>query len=292
MHALSVRSGFARILLRHTFQQFAPAQQNALRRIRKNHFAGSQAMTLGDARFVQVNQPGFRAGNHQAIVRHGVAHRPQTVAIQLRANGHAVTKHQRRGAVPRFGFMRQRFQRAAHIAGKKRIMQKRRRHQREHRCLNRLAFEQLDFQRVIKAGGIADVFFEQMKPFANANALADFAFASAQPAAVTDHGINFAVVGHVAERLRELPGRLRVGGIALVENGEVHGKFGTAEILEETRKLPGGEQDPCRPWCGKRVSTDSCVRAAWLRRACEEAPGCAQIFRRRWARRFWWKAAQ
>ncbi len=46
----------------------------------------------------------------------------------------------------------------------------------------------------------------------------------------------------VAERLREMPGRLRVGGVALVKNGKRGGKARIAQILVKLGKLPGGEQ--------------------------------------------------
>src|SRR4029077_3267064 len=55
-------------------------------------------------------------------------------------------------------------------------------------------------------------------------------------------GIDFAVVGDIAERLREMPGRLRVGGIALVKNGKGGGERRVAQVFVELRELPGREQ--------------------------------------------------
>src|SRR5260370_40243351 len=46
----------------------------------------------------------------------------------------------------------------------------------------------------------------------------------------------------VAEGLREMPGRLSVGRIALVKNGKCGCERRIAQVFVELRKLPGGEQ--------------------------------------------------
>src|SRR5467141_461053 len=63
-----------------------------------------------------------------------------------------------------------------------------------------------------------------------------------QPAAVGDDGIDLTVVSDVAERLRKMPGRLRVGRIALVENGKGGGERRIAQVFVELGELPGREQ--------------------------------------------------
>ncbi len=46
----------------------------------------------------------------------------------------------------------------------------------------------------------------------------------------------------VPERLRQMPGRLRVGGIALMKNGECGHEGRIAQIFVKLGKLPGREQ--------------------------------------------------
>lgn len=63
-----------------------------------------------------------------------------------------------------------------------------------------------------------------------------------EPAAVGDDGVDFAVVGNVAEGLREMPGGLRVGGIALMKHGEGDGERRIAQVFVKLWELPGREQ--------------------------------------------------
>ncbi len=80
----------------------------------------------------------------------------------------------------------------------------------EHGFFGREAFEEAELEGVVETGGIADVFFEKRKPRADGEARAKLGGFGAEPAAVGDDGVDFAVVGDVAERLREMPGRLGV----------------------------------------------------------------------------------
>ena len=126
----------------------------------------------------------------------------------------------------------------AHIAREQRVVLKRGRHEREHSFFDRETFEKLCFQAIVKAGRVADIFFQDMEPGTDGKFFADFVFFSAEPAAIGDNGIDFAVVSDVAERLGKVPGRLRVGGISLVKNDERGLKRGLAKVLIELRKLP------------------------------------------------------
>src|ERR1700676_5395988 len=57
---------------------------------------------------------------------------------------------------------------------------------------------------------------KQAKPRAGGELCVNFALFGAQPATIGNNGVDFAVVRDVAERLRQMPGRLRVGRIALL----------------------------------------------------------------------------
>src|SRR5690348_9671146 len=58
---------------RETLQNISPAKKNACGGIGENHFAGPEALTLGDARFFEIQEPGFRAGDQETIVRQRVS---------------------------------------------------------------------------------------------------------------------------------------------------------------------------------------------------------------------------
>src|SRR6266404_6078921 len=85
---------------------------------------------------------------------------------------------------------------------------------------------------------IADVFFQDGKPRAHREPRTNFALLGAQPAAVRDDGIDLAVMRDVAERLRQMPGRLGVRGITLVKNGEGGLERRVAQVFIKLGELP------------------------------------------------------
>ena len=210
--------------------------------IGENHFAGAETLAFGDARFFEIDQAGFGAGDQEAVVRERVAQRAEAVAVELCADELAVGKNQRGGAVPRLALLRERGESGANVAREKRIVFKRRRNHGEHGFIGAETFEELQLEGVVEAGGVADFFFQRSEPGADGEAGAEFALLGAEPAAIRDDGVDFAVVGDVTERLRKIPGGLRVRRIALVEDGERRGKRGVAQIFVKLRELPGREQ--------------------------------------------------
>jgi len=65
----------------------------------------------------------------------------------------------------------------------------------------------------------------------------EFLFARPRPVAVALHGVDLAVVGEVAERLRQAPFRPGVGGEALVEHGQRGGEARVVEVGVEHRQI-------------------------------------------------------
>ena len=163
----------------------------------------------------------------------------------------------------------------------KRIVLKRGRNQSEHGFIGRKTFEKLELERVVEAGGIADFFFERREPGADGQAGAEFALFGAEPAAIRDDGIDFAVVGDVTERLRKIPGGLRVCRIALVEDGERRGERGVAEIFVKLRELPGREEAFVDDRLRRERTEITALRAEAIRRACGEARVSTRSERRR-----------
>ena len=149
-----------------------------------------------------------------------ISHGTQAVAIELRANVLAIGKNQRGWAVPGLAVLRESRKRAAHIAREQRVILKCGRHEREHCFIDGKAFKKLCFQAIIEAGRVADVLFQHVEPRSDGKLFADLGFFGAKPAAIGNDGIDFAIVRNVAERLGEIPGRLRIGGISLVKNNK------------------------------------------------------------------------
>src|SRR6266478_676347 len=223
-------------------EDVAPAQKEPSGGIGENHFPGTEALAFGDTGFFQIDQTGFGAGDEQAVVREGVAQRAKAVAIELGADKLAVGKDEGGGAVPGLALLRKGGQRAADIARKQRIFFKGGRNHGAHGFFRGEAFEETKFEGVVETGGIADVFLEKREPRAYGKARAEFGSFSAEPAAVGDDGIDLAVVCDVAEGLGEMPGRLRVGRIALMKDVEGDGEPRIAQVVVELRELPRREQ--------------------------------------------------
>ena len=234
--------GVVRLADGEAFEDVAPAQEKAGGGIGENHFAGAEALALGDARFIEIDEAGFGAGDEQAVMREGVAHGAEAVAVELGADKFAVGKDEGGGAVPGLVLLRESGEGAADIAREQGIFFEGGRNHGEHGFFRGEAFEELQFETVVEAGGIADVFFEDGEPGADGEPGTDFALFGAEPAAVGDDGIDFAVVGDVAEGLREMPGGLRVGGIALMKDGEGRFERGIAQVFVKLGELPGREE--------------------------------------------------
>src|SRR6266403_5228187 len=99
-------------------------------------------------------------------------------------------------------------------------------HHREHGGGGGKSFQELQLETIVETGGIADVLLQQPEPCSGCKRRANLAFFGAQPAAVGNNSVDFTVVRYVAEGLREMPGRLGIGGIELVKNGKGGGKRG------------------------------------------------------------------
>jgi hypothetical protein len=68
---------------------------------------------------------------------------------------------------------------------------------------------------------------------------AELFFFGAEPAAIGNDGVDFAVVRDVAEGLCQAPGRLRIGRVALVKNDECRFKRGLAESSKNCGNCQG-----------------------------------------------------
>ena len=237
-----MRNGVASLLDGEALENIPPAQEKPGAGVGKNHFSWTETLAFGNLRLVKIDEAGFGAGDEQTVVRQGVAQRAQSIAVEFCANKLAVGKDERGGAIPGLAVLRKRGQRAADVARKQGIFFKGRRNHGEHGFIGGEAFEKTQLETVVKARGVADVFLEHGEPRAHGKAGANFGLLGAKPAAIRDDGIDFTVMRDVAERLREMPGRLRVGRIPLVKNGKGGGEGRIAQVFVKLGKLPGSEQ--------------------------------------------------
>src|SRR5262249_35572356 len=192
--AARLRRGELRTLRGKALQDFPPPEEQAGRRIGEDHLARSEALALGDAGLIEIDQAGFGAGDDETVVRDRVTQRAKAIAIKLGADELAVGKNESCGAIPRLAVLRERSERAANIAGKQRIVFVRRRNHGEHGFIGRKTLEKLELEAVVEAGGIADVVFERVKPLPYRELLANLTLFGADPAAIGNDGVDFAVL--------------------------------------------------------------------------------------------------
>ena len=169
----------------------------------------------------------LRGAGHEPVVGHGVAQRPQPVAVERGSDDAAVSEHDCRRAVPGLhergvvaievadggiargvgfpGFRQEHRRRVTHVAA--------------------AADEQLE--RVVQERRVRATRLERLQP------------ACAQPVDVAVDRVDLAVVAEEAERLGALPRRLGVGREALVEDRERDGEGFVTEIRVERRELSG-----------------------------------------------------
>src|ERR1700693_978720 len=99
-----------------------------------------------------------------------------------------------------------------------------------------------------------------MEPDANSQLAAQPHLARTLPPAVGANGVDLAVVCHDSERLSQRPPGLRVGGIALVKDGERAFELRIGEVRVKGGKLLRGKQ----PFINYRPGGERTeVRAAW-----------------------------
>src|SRR3989442_13066821 len=79
---------------------------------------------------------------------------------------------------------------------------------------------QHDFEGIVEARRMADMFCQDLEQFSDAQLVAQGCLARTSPPAVGADGVDLAVVSHEAEGLRQKPVGVSVYGKALVEHGE------------------------------------------------------------------------
>src|SRR5215472_2884470 len=96
-----------------------------------------------------------------------VTHGTEAVAVELRAHILTVRENERGGAIPRLTLLRERRERTFDVARKQRVVLKCGRNERQHGLFGGESFEQLYFESVVEARGVADIRFQRLEPRAN-----------------------------------------------------------------------------------------------------------------------------
>src|SRR5581483_4376338 len=85
----------------HTLLDLFVADHAALHRIHQKHAPRLKTVLVLDVFRCDRKNAGLRSQHHKAVMRDGVAARPQTVAVQRRAYVFSICKSNSRGGVPR-----------------------------------------------------------------------------------------------------------------------------------------------------------------------------------------------
>ncbi len=203
------------------------------------HLAGLQA-ALGD------HVPGgvvihadLRGQCDVSVLRDHVARRAQAVAVQGAGGVAAVGQHDAGRAVPGLHVHGVVFVERAQVGVHVRDVLPRRRDQQAHRAEQVHAAGQQHLQHVVQALRVGALQVHQRFQLGQLGQLlgGELVLARDRPVAVALHGVDFAVVGEEAERLRQAPLREGVGGESLVEHADRGRQFRALQVRVEHRQV-------------------------------------------------------
>ena len=248
-------------------------------RVDEEHLARAQPPAAHDPGGGQRDRAGLRRDRDQPVGRHGERRRPQPVPVEDRADPAAVREDDRRRPVPR-GEEPGSPPPERRDVGMRRAAQRRRfGHRREERRSEVPAgrdeqLEHLVERLRVRAVGRRAAGRPRRAP--GPVAAARPATASAGPAAdllaIAANRVDLAVVGDRAERLGEVPGRLRVGRVALVEE-RVAERDRPGEVRVEGREAAAGDEALVDDRPARHRRDRQLPEAVRARRGLEPPPG-------------------
>ena len=215
------------------------------RRVNQQHAARTEFSALDNVARIEIDDTHFRARDNHAVRADFVPARTQSVAIERDSDLHAIAVRQRRRSIPRFNHALvvfvERLHRRLHVG----ILLPCLRHQHHHRVNRTASRAHQQFERVVETRGVAAARADRI---AKARAIRAELRRIEQPAphrhcvAISPQRIDLAVVAEHAERLRQLPARQRVGGVALMKYGDRRFERRIEQIGIELRQLSAAEQ--------------------------------------------------
>ncbi len=203
--------------------QFVVVDDAALLQVDEQHLPGLQPPLLDDLALGDVEHAHFGRHDDVVVVGDDEPRGPQAVAVERGADLAAVREGHRRRTVPRLHQRRVVFVEGAPVLVHQRVACPRLRNHHHHRVRQRIPAHHQQFERVVERRGIGLAVVDQrpqLRQVVAQHLRRDRAFARADPVEIAAHGVDLAVVRDVAERMREIPRRKRVGREALVHHRE------------------------------------------------------------------------
>ena len=210
----------------------------------QQHLAGLQAPLVGDVLLRYVDHPDLRGHHQPAVGGLDIARRPQAVAVEQRPDLAPVGEGDQRRSVP--GLHHGRMMLVEGLAVRRHglvVLPGLGDHHRR-RLRRRVAADQQQLQAVVERTRVGRGFGHQ-REYARQrvaeDAAADAALAGKHVVDVAAHGVDLAVVGDGAVRMRELPGREGVGRKALVDDRQRRLGVGVPQVRIVGHQLVGQE---------------------------------------------------
>ena len=210
--------------------------------VRQQHRAGTQRSLFGDVFHGNVQHARLRRQHHEPVLRAGVAHRPQPVAVQQRADQPPVGERHRRRPVPRLHQPGMELEEPPQIRPHRIFRPPRLGDQHQHGVMDLAPAQRQQFEQVVQVRAVAAELFQHRRQPGKIPA----EHAGIHPGLARGHGVavaaqrvDFAVVRQQAERLRQRPRRKRIGRIALMHHRHRAHQPRIPQIRIELRHLRG-----------------------------------------------------
>ena len=216
--------------------QLVVVDDTALLQVDQQHLARLQPPLPDDLVLRNVEHADLGGHHDVVVVGDDVACRPQSVAVERGADLAAVGERHGRGPVPRLHQRGVVFVERAPVLVHQRIAGPRLGNHHHHRVRQRIAAHHQQLERIVERCGIRLAVVDQrpqLRQVLAQHLRRDRAFAGADPVEIAAQRVDLAVVRDEAERVREVPGRERVGRKALVHHRQRghHRLVGEIEVV-------------------------------------------------------------
>ena len=225
------------------FQLFV-GNEPAFLEIDQQHLAGLQPPLGDDVLFRDGQHAHFGRHDDAIIAGDDIARRSQTVAVERGADLPAVGERDRGRAVPRLHQRGVVFVEGAALLVHQRVAGPRFRNHHHHRVRQRIAAEHQKFERVVEARGVGLALVGDRPQFIDVVAelrRGHRGLPRRHPVVVAAQRVDLAVMRDHPVRMRQRPGRERVGGEALVHQSERALEVGIVQIGVVGAELVGEE---------------------------------------------------
>ncbi len=225
--------------------QFLVLDDPPLLEIDEQHPAWLEPPLAHDVLFGERQHAAFRSEADEIVLRHAVARRTQTVAIERRADLAAVGEAHRRGAVPRLHQRGVVFVERAPLRIHQLVLRPRFGDQHHHRVGKAVSAEQQQLERVVEAGGVRLAVRDdrpQLVEIGTEQRRFHRPAAGVHPVHVAANRVDLPIVRHETVRVREPPAGERVRAEALVDETQCADAVGVAQIVVKAAHLVREQQ--------------------------------------------------